>query len=203
MALITDYVRTSPCEARMSARVEEAVFVEAPARLHFGVLDLRGAMGRWFGGIGAAAPAPTLLVSASHADTLTVEGEDVRPCRRVRAAAAVARGGKPRRALGARVRVHRALPAHVGAGIRHAAGAGNRAGACRPARRRRRRAGAGARDGARQAIRDRHVDVRRRRAWSSRGDVAWARTSRRRCWRGCRFRPRGGAWSPCHTRGPA
>ena len=60
----------------MTARVEEAVFVEAPARLHFGVLDLRGAMGRWFGGIGAAAPAPTLLVSASHADGLIVEGEE-------------------------------------------------------------------------------------------------------------------------------
>ena len=45
----------------------EAVFVEAPARLHFGVLDLRGALGRRFGGIGAAAPSPTLLVSASPA----------------------------------------------------------------------------------------------------------------------------------------
>ena len=40
------------------------------------MLDLRGALGRWFGGIGAAAPAPTLLVSACAADTLEVEGED-------------------------------------------------------------------------------------------------------------------------------
>ena len=46
----------------MNRRIEEAVFVEAPARLHFGVLDLRGALGSWFGGIGAAAQAPTLLV---------------------------------------------------------------------------------------------------------------------------------------------
>ena len=38
--------------------------VEAYARLHFGVLDLRGAGGRWFGGIGAAASAPSLLLSA-------------------------------------------------------------------------------------------------------------------------------------------
>ena len=52
------------------------VFVEAPARLHFGVLDLRGSLGRWFGGIGAGAPAPTLLVSASAADALEVLGED-------------------------------------------------------------------------------------------------------------------------------
>ena len=54
----------------------EAVFVEAPARLHFGVLDLRGALGRRFGGIGAAAPSPTLLVSASPAAALEVDGED-------------------------------------------------------------------------------------------------------------------------------
>lgn len=101
----------------MSARVEEAVFVEAPARLHFGVLDLRGTSGRWFGGIGAAAPAPTLLVSASHADELQVEGEECARAtefaRRVLSHLQQAgRGG----ALGARVRVHRALPAHAGLG---------------------------------------------------------------------------------------
>ena len=60
----------------MTATGGEAVFVEAPARLHFGVLDLRGALGRRFGGIGAAAPSPTLLVSASPAAVLEVDGED-------------------------------------------------------------------------------------------------------------------------------
>ena len=60
----------------MRGRDEEAVFVEASARLHFGVLDLRGTRGRWFGGIGASASTPTLLVSASRAETLAVEGED-------------------------------------------------------------------------------------------------------------------------------
>jgi len=44
-----------------------AVFVEAPARLHFGVLDLRGDLGRRFGGIGAAVPAPSLGRAALHA----------------------------------------------------------------------------------------------------------------------------------------
>ncbi|MGH9255060.1 MAG: beta-ribofuranosylaminobenzene 5'-phosphate synthase family protein [Vicinamibacterales bacterium] len=90
----------------------DAVFVETAARLHLGVLDLRGARGRWFGGIGTAAPAPTLLLSASAADVLQAEGEDAE-----RAAAFAARflahhgiGG------GARLRVHRALPRHVGLG---------------------------------------------------------------------------------------
>ena len=34
----------------------DTVFVEASARLHFGLLDLGGALGRRFGGIGTAAP---------------------------------------------------------------------------------------------------------------------------------------------------
>src|SRR5262245_1297525 len=52
------------------------IVVETAARLHFGVLDLRGSLGRWFGGIGAAAPGPTLRVSARPAHGLRVDGED-------------------------------------------------------------------------------------------------------------------------------
>jgi beta-RFAP synthase len=100
----------------VTTRLEEAVFVEAPARLHFGVLDLRGALGRWFGGIGAAAPAPTLLVSASDAESLVVEGEDSTRAeafaRRMLDHLRADAGQRP----GARVRVHRALPAHAGLG---------------------------------------------------------------------------------------
>lgn len=93
-------------------RSGDCVFVEAAARLHFGVLDLRGAGGRWFGGIGAAAPAPTLLVSACAADRVEVSGEDAE-----RAAEFASKcldhygvGG------GARLQVHRALPRHRGLG---------------------------------------------------------------------------------------
>jgi beta-ribofuranosylaminobenzene 5'-phosphate synthase len=94
----------------------ETVFVEAPARLHFGVLDLRGPLGggggRWFGGIGASAPAPAVLLSARRADTLGVEGEDALR------AANFARCflGYNRIRGGARIRVHRAIPAHSGLG---------------------------------------------------------------------------------------
>ena len=90
----------------------EAVFVEAAARLHFGVLDLRGARGRWFGGIGTAAPAPTLLVSAMAADALHVAGEDAE-----RAADFAARFlAHYRIGRGARLHVHRTLPRHAGLG---------------------------------------------------------------------------------------
>jgi beta-RFAP synthase len=90
----------------------EAVFVEAPARLHFGVLDLRGDLGRWFGGVGAAAAAPTLLVSGSKSERLEVSGED--PDRASAFAAAVLRYYGI--SSGVRLEVHRALPPHVGLG---------------------------------------------------------------------------------------
>ena len=96
----------------MSRRIEEAVFVEAPARLHFGVLDLRGALGRWFGGIGAAAPAPTLLVSAVDAEALDVSGDDAD--RAAGFAQTVLQHYRVPR--GARLRVHRGLPPHCGLG---------------------------------------------------------------------------------------
>jgi len=88
------------------------VFVETAARLHFGVLDLRGALGRWFGGIGAAAPEPTLLVSASRAAALSAEGADADR------AAVFARAYLAHHHLegGAAVSIHRPLPPHAGLG---------------------------------------------------------------------------------------
>ena len=90
----------------------EQVIVEAHARLHFGVLDLRGGRGRWFGGIGAAAPGPTMLVSASAAAALEVDGADAER------AAEFARRFVSHHGLrgGARLRVDRALPSHAGLG---------------------------------------------------------------------------------------
>lgn len=91
---------------------ETAVFVETAARLHFGVLDLRGSGGRWFGGLGAAAPAPLLLVSAEPHEELIVEGEDAERARGF-AVRCLAHLGVT---AGARVRVHQALPSHAGLG---------------------------------------------------------------------------------------
>ncbi|MGE5230874.1 MAG: beta-ribofuranosylaminobenzene 5'-phosphate synthase family protein [Deltaproteobacteria bacterium] len=96
----------------MTGRPDASVFVEAPARLHFGVLDLHGGLGRRFGGMGAAIPTPSLLVEAARASDVEADGPD--------AERAV---GFARRMLalhgqsgGARLRVHRAIPAHVGLG---------------------------------------------------------------------------------------
>ncbi|HVQ16853.1 MAG TPA: beta-ribofuranosylaminobenzene 5'-phosphate synthase family protein [Vicinamibacterales bacterium] len=88
------------------------VCVEAYARLHFGVLDLRGSGGRWFGGIGASAAAPSLLLSASPAESLIVEGDDSDR------ATAFAQRFLAHHQLerSARIRVQRALPSHAGLG---------------------------------------------------------------------------------------
>jgi beta-RFAP synthase len=92
--------------------VSGAVFVEASARLHFGVLDLRGSLGRWFGGVGAAAPGPTLCLSASPARTLDVSGAGSER------AADFAKKFLDHYGLttGVRLHVERALPEHAGLG---------------------------------------------------------------------------------------
>src|SRR3954467_6190890 len=51
------------------------VAVETPARLHFGVLDLGGRLGRCFGGLGAAIPFPSLRIEAAVSDRLTGAAE--------------------------------------------------------------------------------------------------------------------------------
>jgi len=90
------------------------VFIEAPARLHFGVLDLRGDLGRRFGGIGAAVPAPSLLLEARPATTLEAEG----PPPEAERVLAFARRFAAHHGIAPQVRfcVHRAIPAHAGLG---------------------------------------------------------------------------------------
>ena len=93
------------------------VFVEAPARLHFGVLDLRGDLGRRFGGVGAAVPSPSLLVEArpAPAPALSAAGPDadraLEFARRFAGHHGLAGAG-----AGAHLVVHRAIPAHAGLG---------------------------------------------------------------------------------------
>jgi beta-RFAP synthase len=91
----------------------DSVFVRTGARLHFGVLDLRGALGRRFGGLGAGIPSPSLMLEAARADDGAVaEGPDAER------AAEFARRFLAFHHLdgGARVIVHQQIPAHAGLG---------------------------------------------------------------------------------------
>jgi beta-ribofuranosylaminobenzene 5'-phosphate synthase len=89
-----------------------SLFVQASARLHFGVLDLRGSLGRRFGGLGASVPEPSLLLEAAPAGRVTAEGPDAE-----RAAEFARRFlGHHRLSGGASLRVHRAILPHSGLG---------------------------------------------------------------------------------------
>lgn len=98
----------------MSGRADTAgsVFVEAAARLHFGVLDLRGALGRRFGGLGAAVPEPSLLLEAAPDERLSAHGPDADR------ALAFAERFLAYHGLrgGTHLTVHRHIPAHSGLG---------------------------------------------------------------------------------------
>jgi beta-ribofuranosylaminobenzene 5'-phosphate synthase len=88
------------------------VTVEAPARLHFGVLDLRGHRGRRFGGIGAAVPAPSVHLEAERTETVTAQGVDADRALEF-AKRFLAHHGLEG---GVRLGIHRAIPPHAGLG---------------------------------------------------------------------------------------
>jgi beta-ribofuranosylaminobenzene 5'-phosphate synthase len=88
------------------------VRVEAPARLHMGMLDVAGRGARRFGGLGVAVSRPAAVVQVGPGDDVTAEGPDSER------ALAVARRCREALVLtgGARVRVLEAIPPHVGLG---------------------------------------------------------------------------------------
>jgi beta-ribofuranosylaminobenzene 5'-phosphate synthase len=88
------------------------VRVEAPARLHLGMLDASGEGPRRFGGLGVAVSRPAVVVEASESSELTVEGPEAERALTVARRCCDALGD----ARGARVRVLEAIPAHVGLG---------------------------------------------------------------------------------------
>jgi beta-ribofuranosylaminobenzene 5'-phosphate synthase len=88
------------------------VRVEAPARLHLGMLAVAADGARRFGGLGVSVSRPAVVIEAQPADELSVEGAD--------ADRALTFAHRCRDALGlpggARVRVVETIPPHVGLG---------------------------------------------------------------------------------------
>jgi beta-ribofuranosylaminobenzene 5'-phosphate synthase len=88
------------------------VRVEAPARLHLGMLAVAGDSGRRFGGLGVSVCRPAVVLEAERADDLSCAGAD--------AERALAFARRSRDALGladgAHLRVVEAIPEHVGLG---------------------------------------------------------------------------------------
>ncbi len=95
--------------------ITDVLRVQAPARLHLGLFDLRGDLGRRFGGAGLALETPSLLLDATPAPTLSASGPDAE---RVLAFAHrfLAFHGLDASGFGAHLRVRRGIPAHAGLG---------------------------------------------------------------------------------------
>jgi beta-RFAP synthase len=51
------------------------VQVKTPARLHFGLIDMNGDMGRFYGGLGAAIDQPKVILQTQHSETFSVTGK--------------------------------------------------------------------------------------------------------------------------------
>jgi beta-RFAP synthase len=89
-----------------------SVRVEAPARLHLGMLAVAGEGERRFGGLGASVSRPAVVIEARAADELSAEGPD--------AERALMFARRCQEALrldgGAQLRVAEAIPPHVGLG---------------------------------------------------------------------------------------
>jgi len=91
---------------------ELRITVKTPARLHLGILDVNGGLGRVFGSIGLAVEEPRVELEARESDRLIVEGESSR-----RAEEAVKRFFTHFDIEGAcRIYVKRSIPEHIGLG---------------------------------------------------------------------------------------
>jgi beta-RFAP synthase len=90
------------------------VRVEAPARLHMGMLDASGRGARRFGGLGVGVRRPAVVLEATAADDFAAEGPDAERALAVarRCCDALGGGGPP----GAHIRVLEAIPPHAGLG---------------------------------------------------------------------------------------
>jgi beta-ribofuranosylaminobenzene 5'-phosphate synthase len=90
----------------------KSVRIEAPARLHLGMLAVAGDDARRFGGLGVSVSRPAVVVEAQPDDDLSVEGAE--------AERALAFARRSREALGvqggARLRMVETIPPHVGLG---------------------------------------------------------------------------------------
>ncbi len=53
------------------------VIVKTPARLHLGLIDMNGDLGRMFGGLGVGIDHPNVVVEAQNASDCHITGQDV------------------------------------------------------------------------------------------------------------------------------
>src|SRR6202142_4682202 len=89
------------------------VYVKTPARLHLGLIDLSGDLGRIFGGLGVAIDYPNVILEAEKSQTLTVSGEKVELTQKLVIRFLEAYAIKENVAIN----VKQAIPEHIGLGF--------------------------------------------------------------------------------------
>ncbi len=88
------------------------VYVKTPARLHMGLIDLNGDLGRIFGGLGAAIDYPNVILETQKSKTLNVTGEKIELTQCLAARFLQATGLKEKVAID----VKQIIPDHIGLG---------------------------------------------------------------------------------------
>lgn len=88
------------------------VYVKTPARLHLGLIDLNGDLGRIFGGLGVAIDHPNVVLEAEKSQTLSVSGEKIEVTRKLATRFMEAYAIKDKVAI----EVKQAIPEHIGLG---------------------------------------------------------------------------------------
>ncbi len=53
------------------------VYIKTPARLHLGLIDLNGDLGRMFGGLGVGIDHPNVIIEAEQSQGLSIEGQEI------------------------------------------------------------------------------------------------------------------------------
>ncbi len=88
------------------------VYIKTPARLHLGLIDLNGDLGRMFGGLGVAINQPNIIIEAEPAKTLTITGQETELATSLANRFFKAYPAKQ----GVHIHVKQAIPAHIGLG---------------------------------------------------------------------------------------
>jgi beta-RFAP synthase len=86
--------------------------IKTPSRLHLGLIDLRGDLGRAFGSIGVGIQYPNVVLTAEESDRLVVEGEQAERFRAFAERFMNAVGAK----IKCKITVEKTIPMHVGLG---------------------------------------------------------------------------------------
>jgi len=105
-------MRSPAAVPRHATPIPDRVEVTAPARLHFGFVDLHGGLGRTFGSLGLAIDRPQVRLSASRSNSNEVAGPDAERVAWVLGAL------EQRYAIDcpAHVQIEESIPAHCGLG---------------------------------------------------------------------------------------